>query len=126
MDMIRYTGTSVSKATRHRLPREERLKEFKNVIWLRIRGELKMAELESFGVPVAVEVSDSAEYLDEFVHPEYAMYIFGPEDGSIPKAMLAECHRFVRIRSANRTPLNLAAAVNTVLHDRLIKEPILA
>jgi hypothetical protein len=59
---------------------------------------------------------DSAETLGEFVHPPRALYVFGPEDGSLDRGLLAACHRFVQIPS--RSCLNLAAAVNVVLYDR--------
>jgi tRNA(Leu) C34 or U34 (ribose-2'-O)-methylase TrmL len=84
------------------------------------RIESYAARLEM--VPVCVEVGENAESLDEFVHPERAVYIFGPEDGSVPKGVRTICHRFVRIPTATRTPLNLAAAVNVTLYDRYVKE----
>lgn len=116
----RKSGSGL-KGNRPRLPREERMKDYLGVDW----REAPEAVLDSFVkqglTPVAVEVRDSSEWLDEFVHPARAVYVFGPEDGSIPKGMLSACHRFVRIRTANRTPLNLAAAVNVVLHDRYVK-----
>ena len=67
-------------------------------------------------VPVAVEVRANAEPLFSFEHPEAALYVFGPEDGSIPKPLLAHCHRFLVIPT--RHCLNLATAVATVLWDR--------
>jgi tRNA(Leu) C34 or U34 (ribose-2'-O)-methylase TrmL len=69
--------------------------------------------------PVAVELRPQAESLTEFVHPEDALYVFGPEDASIPKAVLTRCHRFVVIPTHHC--LNLAAAVNVVLYDRRLK-----
>jgi tRNA(Leu) C34 or U34 (ribose-2'-O)-methylase TrmL len=71
--------------------------------------------------PVAVEVRDEAEPLDTFVHPDSADYVFGPEDGTLGRSTLSVCHRFLRIPTAVRTPLNLAAAVNIVLYDRHVK-----
>lgn len=118
----RKAGTSMPRR-KARLPREERFRDYLNVDWStgsdRVVSEL--AERRSL-VPVAVEVRDAAELLDTFVHPERAVYVFGPEDGSLPRAVLAVCHRFVRIPTVNRTPLNLAAAVNVVLYDRHAKE----
>jgi tRNA(Leu) C34 or U34 (ribose-2'-O)-methylase TrmL len=70
-------------------------------------------------VPVAVEVRASSEPLQTFEHPEKALYVFGPEDGSIPKVLLGHCHRFVVIPT--RHCLNLATAVATVLWDRQFK-----
>jgi len=107
-----------------RLPREERLRDYTWVDWRRHNTDDLVSDLyliDGF-VPVCVEVSDNAEYLDEFVHPDKAVYVFGPEDGGVPKGVRTVCHRFVRIRTANRSPLNLAAAVNVVLHDRYVKQ----
>jgi len=110
-----------------RLPREERMKGYKHV---------EIREYDRFFdafppsvVPVAIELTPGAEMLSQFEHPENALYVFGPEDGSIPSVMLRHCHRFVAIPS--HFCLNLAAAVNVVLYDRRAKrqmaglEPIL-
>lgn len=70
-------------------------------------------------VPVAVEIVERARPLQTYVHPERAYYVFGPEDGSIPDAIMAKCRDVVRIPS--RHCLNLAAAVNVVLYDRVSK-----
>ncbi len=69
--------------------------------------------------PVAVELRRSAESLIDFEHPERALYVFGPEDGSLDRAVLGLCHRFVVIPTLHCT--NLAAAVYTVLYDRHAK-----
>src|SRR5436309_15991298 len=47
------------------------------------------------------------------------MRVFGPEDGSLDRAVLGLCHRFVVIPT--RPCTNLAAAVYTVLYDRHAK-----
>jgi tRNA(Leu) C34 or U34 (ribose-2'-O)-methylase TrmL len=52
------------------------------------------------------------------------LHVFGPEDGGVPKGIRNHCHRFVRIPlpdADERTPFNLAAAVNIVLWDRFLK-----
>ena len=69
--------------------------------------------------PVAVEVRQNSEQLPDFVHPEHPVYVFGPEDGSLPQITLAHCHRFIRIPSEHC--LNLGAAINLVLYDRMVK-----
>ena len=63
--------------------------------------------------PVAVEVGDNSEPLPAFEHPEDALYVFGPEDGSLTNVALRHCHRFVAIPT--RHCLNLSIAVSTVL-----------
>lgn len=104
-----------------RLPREERIKDYRRV---RLSTPERAAAIERFArfglTPVAVELRDGAEALPDFVHPSRAVYVFGPEDGSLSRGDLTACHRFVRIPT--RGCLNLAAAVNVVLYDRLLKE----
>lgn len=116
----RKAGSWAKGKNKPRLPREERLKDYVGVDWREDEGALGQFVSEGL-TPVAVEVRDQSEWLPDFVHPEQAVYVFGPEDGSIPKPVLHVCHRFLRIPSQNRTPLNLAAAVNVVLYDRYVK-----
>ena len=68
---------------------------------------------------VVVEVDPSAELLDQFEHPESAFYVFGPEDGSVPKSISERAQHRVVIRGWHC--VNLAVAVNLVLHDRVCK-----
>lgn len=120
-----WTGPRVSRALmgwtkkkKQRLPREERMREYQEVMQGHDDGAVERL-IEQGYTPVAVEFLEAAENLIEFVHPEKAVYVFGPEDGNVPKRVLAQCHRFVRI--PGRTCLNVAAAVNVVLYDRLAK-----
>lgn len=71
-------------------------------------------------IPVAIELVPGTESLPDFVHPEDAIYLFGPEDGSLERPMLMHCHKFVSIPSAHC--MNLASAVYVVLYDRLVKQ----
>ncbi len=100
----------------HRLPREERMRGYREV-------EIRQADyfFDAFdaAVPVAVELRRNAESLIDFEHPERALYVFGPEDGSLDRAVLARCHRFLVIPTRHCT--NLSAAVYTVLYDRQAK-----
>jgi tRNA(Leu) C34 or U34 (ribose-2'-O)-methylase TrmL len=111
-----------------RLPREERMALYRHVeithhgSWSKVLGE---RILRGGVVPVAVEKRAQAERLPDFEHPEHALYVFGPEDDSLDRGVLSACHRFVRIPTVDgmeNVPLNLAAAVNVVLYDRLAKK----
>lgn len=79
-----------------------------------------MASLPFDCRPIAIEMTTGARPLQDFVHPERAFYLFGPEDGSLPPAVLVQCAQVVSIPTAHC--LNLAACVNVVLYDRLMKE----
>lgn len=70
-------------------------------------------------VPIAIEIVDGAKPLETFPHPPRALYIFGPEDGSLPDRIIARCRDAVRLPS--RVCLNLGATVNVVLYDRAAK-----
>lgn len=70
--------------------------------------------------PVAVEITSGSTSLPQFKHPKNAYYIFGPEDGSIPTQILKRVPHVVSIPT--KICLNLSAAVNVVLYDRVAKE----
>ncbi|WP_395341389.1 RNA methyltransferase [Ningiella sp. W23] len=69
--------------------------------------------------PVAVEISEQAQPLPEFEHPDNAYYILGPEDGSIPLKVVKQCSHIVYVPTF--TSMNLAATANVLLYDRLAK-----
>ena len=71
-------------------------------------------------VPVAVDLIDGARPLHTYAHPERAFYIFGPEDGTLGRAVTDWCRDVVYVPT--RYCMNLAAAVNVVLYDRLAKQ----
>lgn len=83
------------------------------------RGDLR--DLIPYGsVPVCVDLVDDAESLCDFKHPHSAFYVFGPEDGTLGKAIMDWCPR--RVMVPTRHCMNLAATVNVVLYDRLAKQ----
>jgi tRNA(Leu) C34 or U34 (ribose-2'-O)-methylase TrmL len=75
-------------------------------------------------VPIAVDLVDGAWPLPNFVHPQSAFYIFGPEDGTLGRVTLDRCPFKVMVPTA--FCMNLAATVNVVLYDRLAKEALRA
>jgi tRNA(Leu) C34 or U34 (ribose-2'-O)-methylase TrmL len=113
-----FSGERVQLDARkgYRLPREERMRGYKDVV---LRKDDRFLDRFGDAVPVAVELRRNAESLIEFEHPDNALYVFGPEDGSLDRAVLARCHRFVVIPTRHCT--NLASAVYTVLYDRHAK-----
>jgi len=71
-------------------------------------------------VPIAIEYIQNCQQLPTFKHPQNAMYIFGPENGSIPPRIIERCKDVVYIPT--QFCMNLAATVNVVLYDRYIKQ----
>jgi tRNA(Leu) C34 or U34 (ribose-2'-O)-methylase TrmL len=111
-----WTGERVRLDTKKRLPREERMKGYQDVEMVHFDHVFEQFPRVT---PVAIELRPGSETLPLFEHPDNALYVFGPEDGSIPSVVLQHCHRFVVIPT--RHCINLAAAVYLVLYDRLVK-----
>ena len=124
-----WTGSRVDPDLLKRLPREERMKGYKDVLWTHDTKDKPFNLFTEDVVPVCVELLENSEPLTTFDHPSNAVYVFGPEDGGVPQVLRRFCHRFVHIQSNHC--LNLSAAVNVILHDRKAKrqlaglEPIL-
>jgi tRNA(Leu) C34 or U34 (ribose-2'-O)-methylase TrmL len=118
LSQVWFTGERVSLdvAFRRRLPREERMKGYADVEIINYDYPF---EQFADAVPVAVEVRKRSEPLHAFEHPQNAVYVFGPEDGSVSKPHINHCHRFVVIPTKHC--LNLATAVATMLWDRQYK-----
>lgn len=68
---------------------------------------------------IAVELVEGATPLPNFIHPKEALYIFGPEDGSIEQEIVDQCDHVVYVPTVGC--MNLAATVNVLLYDRLAK-----
>jgi tRNA(Leu) C34 or U34 (ribose-2'-O)-methylase TrmL len=68
---------------------------------------------------VCVDLVEGAIPLPEFEHPDNALYIFGPEDGTIPQHVIDEASSVVYVPTVGC--MNLAASVNVLLYDRLVK-----
>lgn len=111
-----------SRKGKDRLPREERLAEYRHIEYGQVLNNHRVFDdaVARGLTPVAVELGAGTELLPLFEHPEDALYVFGPEDGSLTSVQLAHCHRFVQIPS--RSCLNLAGAVYVTLYDRVAKE----
>lgn len=71
-------------------------------------------------VPVAIDILDGARSLTTYMHPERAFYIFGPEDGTLGRGITDWCRDRVFVPTA--FCMNLAACVNVVLYDRMVKQ----
>lgn len=114
---LMWTGSRFAFTDGERLPREERMKGYADV---KVYAEDRPFDRLPAGVtPVCVELLPGSQPMNEFEHPENACYVFGPEDGHVPQAFRALCHRFVYIPSNHC--LNLSAALNVVLYDRVVK-----
>lgn len=112
-----WTGDRVLFPEGARIPREERLRDYRTVEFERTARPFD--RLPDGMVPVCVELMPNAQPLTYFDHPPMACYVFGPEDKSVPQVVRALCHRHVYIPSYHC--LNLAAALNVVLAHRAMQ-----
>lgn len=70
-------------------------------------------------VPVAIDLVPGARSLVGYTHPERAFYIFGAEDNTLGDRVLSWCRDVVYVPTFGC--MNLAATVNVVLYDRMVK-----
>lgn len=71
---------------------------------------------------VCVEFAENAISLPDYEHPDSALYIFGPEDGTMSQSIIDRADAVVYIPTIGC--MNLAATVNVVLYDRLAKSSL--
>ncbi|GAB5381039.1 MAG: RNA methyltransferase [Aliiglaciecola sp.] len=111
---IFYTGKRYAHAKAYATDTKDRLRDI----------DLKEVEHIFSDVPrsirkIAIELVEGATPLPHFKHPTDAIYIFGPEDGSIPQEVIDQCDEVLYVPT--RGCMNLAASVNVLLYDRLAK-----
>src|SRR3990167_1880379 len=70
--------------------------------------------------PIGVEIAPYSIPLERFVHPKCAVYLLGPEDGSLSAEAMGLCKAIVTIPS--RLCLNVSTAGAIVMYDRLQKK----
>ncbi|HHP0459233.1 RNA methyltransferase [Vibrio harveyi] len=111
---VRYNGTRYSRAVKFQTDTQNS------------QERIQLVEMEDLTANVAndveivcVELVVGATALPHFTHPENAIYVFGPEDGSLPQEMVDKAHHVVYVPTHGC--MNLAATVNVVLYDRMAK-----
>jgi len=95
-------------------------KSWRNIPCFSYADWLDFATHRPYDVPlVGVELTDDAKPLESFYHPERALYLLGPEDGSLSRQAQDHCEHLVSFTS--RYCLNVATAGSIVLYDRQTK-----
>ncbi len=69
---------------------------------------------------VGIEMLADAPYIENFWHPERAVYLLGAEDKGLSKDALTRCDKIVRLRGERS--MNVAVAGSIVLYDRITKQ----
>jgi len=114
VDAVHYSGERFARSAKYHTD----TKNITGKIPLTHNGNLATEQPEGMCI-VCVELAEGATPLPEFTHPDKALYIFGPEDGSIPQDILNYAHHVVYVPTIGC--MNLAATVNVLLYDRLSK-----
>jgi tRNA(Leu) C34 or U34 (ribose-2'-O)-methylase TrmL len=114
---VSYSGERFARAVKYQTD----TKNIKAQIPLTHVNDL-LADLPENIKVVCVEFAEGATLLPQFEHPECAIYVFGPEDGSLPQSIIDAADHVVFIPTVGC--MNLAASVNVVLYDRLCKSSV--
>lgn len=65
---------------------------------------------------IGVELANNARLIDNYSHPQQAIYLFGSEDNGIPDNVLEKCNDVIKLRG--KFSMNLAVAGSIVIYDR--------
>ncbi len=128
VEQVLYTGQRYAKAAKYN--GNKHTTDTKNA-----RDKIPLLAIDSFenikeqliDLPettqvICVDLVEGAIPLPNFEHPEQALYIFGPEDGTISQSVIDSSDSVVYVPTVGC--MNLAASVNVLLYDRLAKEQI--
>jgi tRNA(Leu) C34 or U34 (ribose-2'-O)-methylase TrmL len=114
VDEVQYTGQRYEKAAKFHTDTKSAVRT------IPLTGvESFLDNLDAETNIVCVELAEGATPLPRFTHPENAIYIFGPEDGSIAQDIADRADHVVYVPTVGC--MNLAATVNVLLYDRLAK-----
>ena len=69
---------------------------------------------------VGIEITETARSLNNFIHPERAVYILGAEDYGLSTVAIEKCKQIVKITQSSLC-LNVSVAGSIIMFDRLSK-----
>lgn len=118
VDQVLYTGTRFARALHYRNPSVNMARKVSQGIPLSGVPCLISEAAETVKI-ICIELVEDAIPLPSFIHPPHALYIFGPEDGSISQEVIDRADAVTYIPTVSC--MNLAATVNVVLYDRSAK-----
>lgn len=118
VDHVYYTGKRYPRALMRNPDIPDMRRQVGQTIPLFEVSDLLDAAPEDMSL-VCVELVENAIALPEYQHPQNAFYIFGPEDGSLSQDVIDRSDAVVYVPTTGC--MNLAATVNVLLYDRLIK-----
>ncbi|MGB0865173.1 MAG: RNA methyltransferase [Granulosicoccaceae bacterium] len=114
VDAVFYTGTRYDRAASFQTDTHQ----ISSRIPLQCVEDMVLAVPEQTRI-VCVELVQGAQPLPSYAHPERALFLFGPEDGSLDQSIVDRADDVVYVPT--EMCMNLAASVNVLLYDRLAK-----
>lgn len=114
VNKVIYTGTRYDRAVKLNTD----TKKVSSLIPLQQQQHLLDNKAEDVKV-ICVDLVEGAQPLPNFVHPVKALYLFGPEDGTLSQQLINQADAVVYVPTIGC--MNLAASVNVILYDRLAK-----
>jgi len=118
VDKVFYTGDRYRRAIERKARTVDMSRKVSKDVLLTQQDSLSDVVTKEMKI-VCVEFALNAIPLPDYVHPENALYIFGPEDGSIDQAIIDKADDVVYVPTVGC--MNLSASVNVLLYDRLCK-----
>ncbi|HEA19680.1 MAG TPA: TrmH family RNA methyltransferase [Pricia antarctica] len=109
--MVAITGQRYKKS------KSDTMSQYRHIPLLHVENLKSVIPFDC--VPVAVDLIEGATSLIEYEHPQRAFYIFGAEDATLGIRITSLCRDIIYVPT-NRC-MNLAAAVNVILYDRMAK-----
>tara|TARA_R110002049_G_scaffold268503_1_gene444974 strand:- start:986 stop:1504 length:519 start_codon:yes stop_codon:yes gene_type:complete len=118
VDKIFYTGDRYPRAIERKARSVDMSRKISKDVLISRAKSLTDVITDNMKI-VCVEFAINAIPLPEYEHPENALYIFGPEDGSIDQDIIDKADAVVYVPTVGC--MNLSASVNVLLYDRLVK-----
>jgi len=118
VDKVFYTGDRYPRAIERKARSVDMSRKISKDVLIS-RAECLIEVVSKDMKIVCVELAVNAIPLPEYQHPENALYIFGPEDGSIDQDIIDQADAVVYVPTVGC--MNLSASVNVLLYDRLVK-----
>ncbi|MCP3849809.1 MAG: RNA methyltransferase [Gammaproteobacteria bacterium] len=119
VNSIFYTGTRYPRAVRLNPATTDRSRDISRDI--PVTEVANLLDIADNLKVICIEFAEDAIALPDFQHPDNALYVFGPEDGTLTQEIIDKADAVVYVPTQGC--MNLAATVNVVLYDRLSKSP---
>lgn len=68
---------------------------------------------------IGIELTDEAQWLYDFEHPQRAIYLLGSEDQGLPETVLKRCQALIKL--PGNSSLNVAVTGSILCYDRAAK-----